>query len=963
MMLLEVILPLALIAPGFVLQTKIPLKFNSIAERLTVSYTLSLALIFPLLYIGALTFTFLAASLLVLLVSLASAIYLLVSFVINGLPSSSLSSSSEPRLSRSAIVGILSTGGLVLVLVVVLSLRPILDSDVAQFYLPIAREIARFDGFTYSTGYDYNILLKPIGASVLYAWSYVLSGSTTTEAFRLLPVVPIIVMMGGIYAIAKEVTQKQDAAVLSVIIFAVLPFQDRLMLYNAFYPDTYYYPLVFTAILLLVKYSKTRDWSVLLVAGIALGVSGLLKAQTIYVVIVVLAIILFLDLGWKRVNPLVCFIVPFAIFVPNLLIETIRRLGLSLSLAGFSIDTLPLFFFLGIVSMATYILLTRYGFNSTSSHLSGLLRFVRRASVFLIPVLLISSLWYVTNFLRFGSIISTSTIDLPNYDWALDILESAAPPLSTVSVSNYFAYFAFMFFDPAVFGYVWFVVIITGSLVFIKLRVEGSGTLVMISMLFAVVIFAQVVYAIPAVGASAYNPRDIFLLAPLLCITSSVGILHVTRKRNEGSNSAHSLGWAPLLLVSFYGFLGYVHSVVMWFANISLPSSPILEILNSMVSIFGFSLKETSLQLIAVERIPFPLTHAIPLAIFSITAGLPVIVLLLKNTGAGRFYSEKIQRLVWVSVGVKRARQMSTKQISLETVMMSFLILSVILVPRGLLYLQGGMSGVSSYSLEITYRGLHEMDSTIQGGILTYKAPDGLPYYLPDNRIIDLRWAANLAYFRDSLTLEDAREVVGSLRDLGITHLLINPSILGELDHALDNIFSTIANDVFLGVELHSFGGWKLYKLGPFTVERTLYSSTSWNISSRWTNASYTFVANESGVYLGLLPDSDHSRMTVFAEDGPELSLRDYDLVQVRLRGTSNARLLVRFFLDDNSGLDLAYWMEPGELNVTSISLSAYSDRLLRGDIYVGLTSSDGQPASAEIIEIAFLTINPLIPA
>jgi hypothetical protein len=946
-MLLEMILCLSLIAPGAVIQDWLPLDMNSLPERIALSYALSLALFFPILYVGAISFTFYLASHLVLLISLGSVIYLLYSHIIEK-PRMYSSLMNCREISGMVKTGILTAIGLLLVYALVLSTRPILDSDVAQFYLPIAREIARFNGFTYSTGYDFNILLKPIGASVLYAWTYALSGSIVAEVFRLLPLIPVMVMLTSVYSIAVEVTRSARIATLSLLIFSVIPFQDRLLLYNAYYPDVYYYPLIFTALLLLLKYSKNRKQSHLLLAGVSVGLAGLLKAQAIYFMIAVLVMIFFLESGRKWANSIVCFVTPFIILLPNLLIESIRRLGSSFALSGLQIETLPLFCFLGGFLVIAYLSLSRYGLLcAVSEKHSSLGRLVIRTAAFLIPLLLVSSLWYITNLLRFGSLLSTSTIDLPNYEWALDVLEMANPTQPIASLFNYLPYFAFMFVDPAVLGYVWSVVLFIGVAAFVKSRYEGSATLALISLLFASVVFSQVVYAIPAVGAPAYNPRDLLVLAPLLCISSSVGIVHLVEGGNDTSDRGRLLSMASLALVAFYGFLGYMHSVIMWFASIFAPTSLPTGILSGIASIFGLTLRETSLQLIAAERVAFPVTNMIPIALLSIAAGLPAFVLHSK-----RF----LRRFSMQSTHLTRNPARNTG-IRKNQILKSMIVLSVILVPRGFLFLHGGVISVSEYSLNSTYVGLQNLSDYEVEGILTYRAPDGLPYYLPESMIVDFRWPANIAHLKDILVLENPRDVAEGLRANGITHLLLNPSISDDIDSALNNTFSSLLANMTLSFEVQLFGGWVFHEIGPFSIERESFP-LSWNISSRWTNSSYTLETNASGVHMSILPESETSRVTIFSHDLPKAPVDDFDLIQLNVSGSPNARLLVRIFFDDASALDVVYWIDPLEANTRIATLGPFSERSFRGDVFVGLTSSDGDSAQASLNEIAFLKLN-----
>ena len=97
------------------------------------------------------------------------------------------------------------------------------------------------------------------------------------------------------------------------------------------------------------------------------------------------------------------------------------------------------------------------------------------------------------------------------------------------------------------------------------------------------------------------------------------------------------------------------------------------------------------------------------------------------------------------------------------------------------------------------------------------------------------------------------------------------------------------------------------------------------------------------------------SRVTIRQLAVPALSLMDYSHVDVAVTGSDNARILLRFFMDDNSLFDVLYWKEPVTLDAVTFDLSAYAGRTLRGDAYIALMSSDGLDASIDITQIRFV--------
>jgi len=128
-----------------------------------------------------------------------------------------------------------------------------------------------------------------------------------------------------------------------------------------------------------------------------------------------------------------------------------------------------------------------------------------------------------------------------------------------------------------------------------------------------------------------------------------------------------------------------------------------------------------------------------------------------------------------------------------------------------------------------------------------------------------------------------------------------------------------------------------------------------WSMDPRYTNASYTLVSTESSLFLELEAENTSSRVTIRHLNVQKLILSDYAYVDVECAGTDNALILLRFFLDDGSGFDVVYWKDPTTLNVITFDLSPYAIRMLRGDVYIGLKSSDGSASNITITEISFV--------
>ncbi|MGY5874095.1 MAG: glycosyltransferase family 39 protein, partial [Candidatus Thorarchaeota archaeon] len=319
-MILEIFLASSLIVPGLGVLRFLGIRTNSFFEQLILSYILSLTIMFVLLYIGGILMTFALTSIIFLVIVVLSYGYLIILYRTK-LISLSFWRSLIPDTKSEKFLMFISLVSLVVIYSTILLTRPLLDSDVVQYYLPFSREIIASNGFTYATGYDYNIFLKPVGVSVLYAWTYIVSGSFMVETFRLLPIIPVILLALMTFEISREVSGTETIGVLSTIIFILLPLHDRFLYYNAFYPDVFYYPLVFFAIFGVIKYSKTSEKRYLFWTGLAFGIGGLIKAQTILFVIACLLCLVAIEIKSKKMVFLICLVTPLFILIPNLLAE------------------------------------------------------------------------------------------------------------------------------------------------------------------------------------------------------------------------------------------------------------------------------------------------------------------------------------------------------------------------------------------------------------------------------------------------------------------------------------------------------------------------------------------------------------------------------------------------------------------------------------------------------------------
>jgi len=964
-MITELILPFSLILPGLWILQLTKIKVDNIIERLSFSYILSLAIMFSLLYLGAISFYFNVASFIYLIILIASFLHLSASFVYKN-SQKSFHKVSIPKPSLEKVILIISTVGLLSIYTIFLQKKAILDSDVVQYYLPMAREIVRENGFTYSTGYDYNIILKPIGVSVLYAWTYVVSGSMLSEDFRLMPLISLLMLIILNYAIVASSTKSEKIGALSTALFLVLPFHDRFLLYNSFYPDIFYYPLIFSVVYFFIKYSYSKHSVLLFWIGTSLGCAALLKAQTIYFFITSLLIFLILELrAFKKFSMALCAVGPFLIPIPDILSNTIQREGIRIFIPTFTETQLILLFFLSIFCIVCYYVTLFQNVRRTKVDKSLFKELIREIFLLLLPFILLSSFWYIVNLFKFGTLLYTSSINLPNYDWALKILQSLEAVQPPMSPWYYIMLFMFMFMDPAVMGYVMLIPLSIGLafLLISKNKLESFSILFLFEIIASSIIFSAVIVT----RSEAYNPRDILPLSPLLTSLVAVGIGFTTSTYRERNNKAKGM-FTSFLLIIYFGFLAYIHSVYVYYISY-YNMTTIVTLMSTLGKTVGLNLMQTSFELSYDERVLFVGKNFQKIFSLSVLAGIPVIILL----GCRFFVSFCHKFMVKHRYAITIKFELTSKKMALklplltcsrlmETGLILFLMLSTILIPRiEILVIQGGPQGLRENQLKNNYGNLYGLFSSIielEGGILTFEAPMGLPYYIPNSKIVDLKYPANLALLKDCLLSNDSYKMVEKLKQLGINHILINPSSarLKSLDASLNFSISSVTRNPELALLSKSFGSWKLYTLGPYNVEKTKLPLLGWSVDPQYTNASYIFDSNEYNLFLGLNPTDSNSRVTIFTRSVPKLNLSDYDYIIVRLEGNSNARILLRFFLTDGSGFDVVYW-EDSSLVTTPFDLRPFSGKMLSGDVYIGLKSSDGLPSSFNLFEISFVKI------
>ncbi len=140
------------------------------------------------------------------------------------------------------------------------------------------------------------------------------------------------------------------------------------------------------------------------------------------------------------------------------------------------------------------------------------------------------------------------------------------------------------------------------------------------------------------------------------------------------------------------------------------------------------------------------------------------------------------------------------------------------------------------------------------------------------------------------------------------------------------------------------------------TIIPPIVPLSEWIINTNLTNAEYVLNSSVSNLYLELQPADFMSSVTIYTLNCPQLNLSNYSYINVTATGTSNAGVILGFFLDNGSKIDVANGTDIATLNALPFDLTPYAGRTLRGDAYIAIISFNGTRASINISEIAFET-------
>ncbi len=177
-------------------------------------------------------------------------------------------------------------GIFILVFLLIFTLRPVVDSDVVDSYLPLARSIVMADKIPAYNYYDGSpFAIPPVGGPSFFAYYYTISGNIFGEVFRFINIPYFLGILLFSYYIFS-LFFPSEYSLLGVLIILVIPFLEGFIFEAGFYPDFIFAFLSLFCFWFMLKlissHRKKYSWIIYALLGLSLGASLLIKYQAIF---------------------------------------------------------------------------------------------------------------------------------------------------------------------------------------------------------------------------------------------------------------------------------------------------------------------------------------------------------------------------------------------------------------------------------------------------------------------------------------------------------------------------------------------------------------------------------------------------------------------------------------------------------------------------------------------------------
>lgn len=914
---------------GFVLLRKAKMfKEMDGLEVLIITFILGISsLLIPLLLVGVvLDSGFKIASWIILLLAAA--------FLIIGITKSSLTSFAKSA--RCFLFRCLHASGLDYLLIItvalfifkyalILSIKGIYDWDATSLYLPFGRSIFLSNHIPIVGYYDYQPVTLPMGISVLYAWSYSLSNSAYSEGFRLFPILFVFMNMLIIFKLTREIASKEIAAT-SVIVYALLPLHDADLTYAAYYADPLYNTLILASFFFIYKYVKERKISYCLLGGLALGLAGIVKAQSLYLLPATLFVFTII-LGNKRLRTVLTYTLSTLVALFFVFVVWPDR-SFLLNLDPTTIALAALF----VLALTTLVAICINGqANVLDWKNYGILRVLRDALGFYGIMGSIAGIWYLRNYLSTGSVLWGDFFNHADYHWATNFLSSTAATVNVTTIGLYLLYLIAIPFTSYVLGSLWVIPKIVGL-------IQGSKTRKWSFIMLVWVLGYWIGYfwsKFHEFEATTVDPRDLYPLASFSSIFIAFGIVHISTYLTKNYRNAV----ITILLFSF-GFVSLSQSSLIYQYG---PSS-----LRGFFAIIANLLGSTSESL--AGKVP-----NYPRLLVSVAPSLLLLSFVISLFILGPMVMAKLSR----NISKFRAKIAGSfhfhSRVSFKKMAMFIFFFSTIVVPY--LWLPFEFSGGNIYNLgkdqlNPLYGGLFtELASYLEnrtqdGDTILMLESNGLQYYLHKNvKVVALAVPGNLATFRSAIESNDSSQLISAMRKLNVRYVLLpkgNSALMEKLNE--ESLLFSVVHDPTCFVMIKDFNSWKLYELleGRYLLIKG-WEETSFTENWTYYRGNYTNFESSNNVLSISVPGNTTG---VFQYSGmPNINTTTYPYLTIRIKGSPNTRYALRLISEhaeigyDFSGPDAL--SENWAANTFNIAESPLEDKLLYSQTYLYVQSAD----------------------
>lgn len=637
--------------------------------------------------------------------------------------------------------------------------RPVVDSDVIDSYLPLARSILIEDKIPTHNHFDERpFIIPPVGGPTLFAYYYTIAGNLKSEPFRFINLPFFIGFLIISYFILKEYESSKLSRI-GLTLLLISPIMEDLVFTAGLYPDfigSFLTVLIFwlTTRILQAKVASQPKIAFIFI-GLFLACSLLIKYQAFFIYLLV--ILLFIP---SMFSTSAKFALLPVVYIPLFI-------GFVYGKTPFQIPSAPnSLVFLLLASFITFKFINQYSLKKIKA----------RYFVLMVFIALLGSIFLLRNYMVFGGIEEKA----PNRNWAMSTeyeLGVAKEGGDILEAWSFFLapYLLLSLLIPRVIG-LW-VVLRTN-----RFLLPTSILLIFYS------------YWVLFLGAADY--KWLLPILPYVILITLQGL------KKLFSNNIISVAVAslPFFLLSSKFIFWNLGVLTIGAPNLLIPdkAKAILEIVPSAVALIPKESIEvmTNLTYLLTSRIPLRVQDLPLLLAFSILSFIGLKTMVRLNS---KLHLSKLLPILLVSIYVYTIWTVSGGRLSqFERREQDYLF-----------SYWGQNTHVTPYL---------SANALPQDVILQFSVPTGLSYYT-FLKVYNLEYGGGLAIIRPIFDEEDLERVYLFLKNRNVSFILIRDYGESKDNFArlkkLTSIFDMLENTKYTREILHPSGSnyWYFYKL------------------------------------------------------------------------------------------------------------------------------------------------------